>query len=84
MHFEVSQFPDVMGFNGGIVNPAVIKVPPGLNKTAPGEKFESKTHVMHDHFYCCQIDESLCPNGILPNDEKTGKKCEEWHKRRIT
>jgi len=52
----VAPVPNIIGTMGGIVNNA------GYDKL-PGQENQTNfqiNHVMHDHFYCCQIDYNMC------------------------
>lgn len=46
MFFEPTQFPDTIGFLGGVVVNLGFTAPPGAEKN-------STKHVLNDHSYCC-------------------------------
>ena len=98
MHFETAQAPNILGVAGGIVRPVGFKYPPGLEKIQGKGNQESRlgyidrgmekpfsNHVLHDHFYCCQISWDMCFNTGEPKpDTKAEKTCYDWHTRRMT
>ena len=75
--------PNTLGTMGGIVNPVGFDHLPGLER---GQK--SFTHVLNDHFYCCQVDMKMCQKpggeGEPGVDEQSAKICESFHRRRMT
>lgn len=50
----------------------------------PTEEQAATNAVLHDHFYCCQMQWSMCSKYGEPlPDERSGERCQDWHKRRM-
>jgi hypothetical protein len=48
------------------------------------EEQQTTNAVLHDHFYCCQMEWSMCnKHGEPLPDEKSGQRCQDWHRRRM-
>jgi Glycoside hydrolase family 5 C-terminal domain/Cellulase (glycosyl hydrolase family 5) len=74
MFFEPTQFPDTLGLLGGLVVPLGFTSP-------PGGQFNSTTHVVNDHSYCCQLSPEICATG--EPDIKKAVDCRDWHEKRV-
>ena len=74
MMFEGTQFPDIVGVMGGIVNPVGFQELPGGNDSA-------STQVLNEHTYCCQMGASVCATGEPPLSLRS--ECESFHSRRL-
>jgi endoglycosylceramidase len=74
MMFEGTQFPDIVGAFGGIINPVGFQELPGGND-------RSSNQVLNEHTYCCQMGASVCATGEPPVSLK--KECASFHDRRL-
>lgn len=88
LHFETAQMPNIIGAMNGIVRPVGFDRLPGIpiQTNAKGNVVAplSEHHVLHDHFYCCQVHLDMCnKRGEPKSDERSAGICRSFHHRRM-